>query len=45
MFGIIKKVSTVLLSTIVNISNRTKCVLLSNQKCNIQPTIIYLHLN
>ena len=43
MFGIIKKMFLVLLSNIVNASNHTKCVLLSNQKCEIQPTIINLH--
>ena len=45
MFGIIKKVFSVLLSSIVNVSNHTKCVLLSNQICNIQPTLINLHPN
>ena len=35
----------VLLSSIVNASNHTKCVLLSNQKCKIQPTIINLYPN
>ena len=48
MFGLIKKVFTVfilVLSSIVNASKHTKCVSLSNQKCNIQPTFIYLHLN
>ena len=34
-----------LLSYIVNGFNHTKCVLLSNQKCMIQPTLISLHLN
>ena len=29
----------------VNGSNHTKCVLLSNQKCMIQPTLINLHPN
>ena len=33
----------VLLSNIVNGSNHTKCVSLSNQKCMIQPTAINLH--
>ena len=33
-----------LLSSIDNASNDTKCVLLSNQKCMIQPTLINLHL-
>ena len=35
----------VLLTSIVNASNHTKCVSLSNQKCEIQPTLIYLHPN
>ena len=35
----------VLLSSIVNASNHTKCVLLSNQKCKNQPTLINLHPN
>ena len=35
----------VLLSNLVNASNHTKCVWLSNQKCMIQPTLIYLHPN
>ena len=45
MFGIIKKMLIVFLSTIANASNHTKCVSLSNQKCEIQPTIINLHPN
>ena len=35
----------VLLSSIVNASNHTKCVSLSNQKCRIQPILINLHPN
>ena len=35
----------VLLSSIVNASNSTKSVSLSNQKCMIQPTLINLHPN
>ena len=35
----------VLLSNIVNRSNHTKWVMLSNQKCMIQPTLINLHPN
>ena len=31
--------------SIVSASNHRKCVLLSNQKCEIQPTFINLHLN
>ena len=45
MFGIIKKMFIVLLTSIVNASNHTKCVSLSNQKCKIQPTLINLHPN
>ena len=45
MFRLIKKVFIVLLSSIVNASNHTKCVSLSNQKCEIQPTLINLHPN
>ena len=35
----------VLLASIVNASNHTKCVSLSNQKCINQPTLINLHPN
>ena len=35
----------VLLRSRVNASNHKKCVLLSNQKCVIQPTIVNLHPN
>ena len=45
MFGIIKKIFIVSLFSIVNASNHTKCVSLSNQKCIIQPTLINLHPN
>ena len=34
-----------LLTDLVNASNRTKCVPLSNQKCITQPTPINLHSN
>ena len=34
-----------LLADIVSVSNHTKCVSLSNQKCMTQPTLIILHLN
>ena len=43
MLGIIFKMFIVLLSSIVNTSNHAKCVLLSNQKRMIQPTLINLH--
>ena len=45
MIGLIKKMSIGLLTSIVNGSNHTKCVLLSNQKCMIQITLIYLQPN
>ena len=45
MLGIIKKNFIVLLINIVNASNHTKCVLLSNQKCETQPTLTNLHPN
>ena len=43
MLGIIKKMFIVLSTSIVNASNHTKCISLSNQKCEIQPTLINLH--
>ena len=45
MFGLIKKMFIVLLYNMVNGSNHTKCVPLSNQKYMIQPTLIDLHPN
>ena len=45
MFGIIKKVFIVLLRNIVNESENTKCVSLSNQERINQPTLINLHPN
>ena len=45
MFGLTKKIFIGLISSIVNASNHTKCVLLHNQKCQIQPTLINLHPN
>ena len=36
MFELIKKILIVLLAGIVNASNHTKCVSLSNQICEIQ---------
>ena len=35
----------VLLTSIFDTSNHTKCICLSNQKCEIQPTLINLHPN
>ena len=45
MFGIIKQMFVVLLASIVNASNHTKWVSLSNQKNEIQTTLINLHPN
>ena len=45
MFGFIKKIFIGLLTGLVNASNQTKCVSLSNQKCEIQATLINLHPN
>ena len=43
MFGNIKKLFVVLLTNIVTFYNHTKYIFLTNQKCEIQPTIISLH--
>ena len=45
MFGIITKMFIVLLTSIVSVSNRTKCDFLSKQKYVIPPTLINLHPN
>ena len=45
MFGLIKKIFIKLLTGLVNESNHIKCVLLNNQKCITQPTLIKLHPN
>ena len=45
MFGLIKKVFIGLLTDIVSTSYHTKYMLLSNQKCMTQPTLISLHPN
>ena len=45
MCGLIKKIFMGLLINIINASNHTKCVLLNNQKCKSQPTLINLHPN
>ena len=44
IFGLIKKIFTELFC-LVNACNHTKCVLLSNQKCMAQPTLINLPPN
>ena len=43
MFGLIKNIFIGLLTDIVSASNHTTCVLLSNQKCMIQPTLFNWH--
>ena len=45
MFGLIKEICIGLLTGLVNGSNHTKCMSLSNQTCMIQPTFINLHPN
>ena len=45
MIGLIKKMFIGLLISIVNASNHTKWISLSNQRCVIQPTLINLHPN
>ena len=45
MFELIKKIFIGLLTSIVNVSNHTKCLSLGNQKCKIQPSHINLHPN
>ena len=45
MFRLIKKIFIGLLTGIVSASNHKKCLLLSNQKCITQPTLINLHPN
>ena len=43
MFEFLKKIFIGLLTSIVNVSNHTKCVYSSNQKCTTQPALINLH--
>ena len=45
MFGLIKKIFTVVLFSAVNLSNHAKCESLSNQKYMIQPNLFNLYLN
>ena len=45
MFGLIKNIFIGLLTGLVDRSNHTKCVLLSNKKYEIQATLINLHPN
>ena len=45
MFGITKKMVILLLTSIVNTSNHTKCVSIIHQKCMTQPSLTNLHPN
>ena len=45
MFGIIKEIFIGLLTGIVSASSHTECVYLSHQRCEIQPSFIYLYPN
>ena len=45
MFSSIKKTFIGLLTDLVNGSNNTKCVLLSNHECKTRPALIDLHHN
>ena len=45
MFGIIKKIFIVFSTSLINTLNHIKCVSLSNQKCEFQPTLISLYPN
>ena len=45
MFGLIKKIFIGLLISVVNASNHTKYISLSNQRSMIQPTLINLNPN
>ena len=45
MFVFINKISIGLLANVVSAFSHTKCVSLSTQKCEIQPTLINLQLN
>ena len=45
MLGLIKKIFYGILTGLVDGSNHTKCVSLSNQKYKIQPILIYILMN
>ena len=45
MFGLIKKMVIGLTNDLVNTSNDGKCISLTNQKYDIQPTLTNLHPN
>ena len=44
-FGLLERYFIVLLASIINASNHTKCISFSNCKCKIQPTVLNLHPN
>ena len=41
----VKNMLILLLTNVLNASNHTKCVYLSNEKCMTQPTLVNLHPN
>ena len=43
MLGLIKQLFIWLLANIVNASNHTKYIALTNQQCMIQPALLNLH--
>ena len=45
MFGVTNKMLIVLLTSIVNVSNHTKCLSFGNQKGKTHSTVINLHPN
>ena len=45
MLEFIQKIIIGLLTSLVNASNHTKCVFVTDQKCILQPTSINLHPN
>ena len=45
MCGLIKKIFTVVLFSIVNLSNHAKCVSLINEKYMVQPSLFNLYPN
>ena len=45
MLGLIKKMSIELLTSLANAYNHTKFISLTNQNCEIQPTLVNLHPN
>ena len=45
MLGFMKNIFSGLLASVVNTSDHTKCVSLSNWKCEIKPTVVIYHSN